>query len=150
MHFGKKRRTRRFRSKCSQRNIQKFRNKENTIGLYMSHLILQTSRRGWALVISKTPIYSAGSQDPSKESRSGWGEWRWEGTKRKKKRIASGKNSIHVHSKHLFRSCLHRRSQYFQGHYQLLGFCSAPGEAWREWKLVVNFQFSWEIRVVLL
>lgn len=23
-----------------------FRNKENTIGLYMSHLILQTSRRG--------------------------------------------------------------------------------------------------------
>jgi hypothetical protein len=28
--------------------------------------------------------------------------------RRNKKRIASGKNSIHVHSKHPFRSCLHR------------------------------------------
>lgn len=105
-----------------------FRNKENTIGLYMSHLILQTSRRGWALVISKTLIYSAGTPDSSNERRRGWGRMEM---RRNKKRIASGKNSIHVHSKHPFRSCLHRWSQYFQGHYQLLGFCSAPGEAWR-------------------
>jgi hypothetical protein len=145
--FWKKRGgTRRFGSKYSQRNIQKFRNKKNNIGLYMSHFILQTSRRGWALVISKTLIYSVGSPDSSKERRSGWGRMEM---RRNKKRIASGKNSIHVHSKHPFRSCLHRWPQYFQGHYQLLGFCSAPGEAWREWKLGVNFQLSWEIQVVL-
>jgi len=83
--WGKK--TRRFGSKYSQRNIQKFRNKENTI------------------VISKTLIYSAGTPDSLKERRSGWGRMEM---RRNKKRIASGKNSIHVHSKHPFRSCLHR------------------------------------------
>ena len=65
--------------------------------MYMSHSVLQTSRRSWALIISQNSHYSAGSPGPSKERRMDGKNGDKGGEK-----IASGKNSIHVHSKHPF------------------------------------------------
>ena len=97
--------------------------------MYMSHSVLQTSRRSWALDISQNSHYSAGSPGPSKERRMDGKNGDKGGEK-----MLQGRTLYMCTQSILFRSCLHRWSQYFQEH-QLLGFCSAPGEAWEERKL---------------